>query len=126
MPFTPGHKLATGRPKGAKGKKSDDIREKCESLGIDVIDTLAYFSSGNWKALGYKSETFLKPAGASGVIEEMYIPPSLRLKAVIELSQYLHPKLKAIEHSGSIDSNIEAKAQVIISLPDNGRSPKSN
>lgn len=120
MPFEPGHKKAGGRPKGSKNKDSVFVQEKAKELGINPFEVLLYFAAGDWKSLGYKSETFIR-YGAQGIQnEEFTIEPNTRAKAAGEACQYLYPKLKAVEHSGAISTDVENPIQVVLTLPKNG------
>lgn len=124
MGFVKGHKKIGGRSKGT-GNKGLSATEIAEEMGVNPIRILGYFALGDWKGAGFPSATYAKLYGKE-FIEEMYITPTLMQKSAAELAQYMFAKLKAIEHSGSIDSNVESKTQLIISLPDNGRSAKGN
>ncbi len=119
MPFEKGHKKSGGRKKGVKNKESVPLEEKSKELGINPFEILLLFAQGDWQKLGYESQKIIK-FGANGVENEEYIiPPSVRAKAASEACQYLYPKLKAIEHSGSIDRE-DKPYQVILTLPSNG------
>lgn len=78
-----------GRKKGCPNKKTQELRECAERLGVNPFEVLLLFAEGNWKALGYNRSV---------------IAPPVRARAAAEACQYLHPKRKAIEHSGEIKS----------------------
>lgn len=117
MPFERGHRKFGGRKKGTRNKNNAPLFEKAKELKIDPFEVLLHFAKGDWKALGYESET-ITVYSKDVVNEEYTIQPIVRQRAAAEACQYLYPKLKAIEHTGEIDAN--AQAQLII-LPANGR-----
>lgn len=82
MPFQPGHKLAKGRPKGSINKNSLNLRE--------VIET-----------------TLGKTLSESILDELALLEPNERVRVKLDLMQYCHPKLKAIEITG--DENKDQK-----------------
>lgn len=102
---TPG----SGRKKGTPNKTISPLKERAEVLGIDPFEILLYFAAGNKAALNLTED----------------IPAQVRAKAAAEACQYLHPKLKAIEHSGDKDNPIHLQTQLII-LPSNGRESKDD
>jgi hypothetical protein len=70
-------------------------------LGVDPFEILLLFAKGDWKGLGYKSETVVKYSHGNPYKTDV-ITADHRLKAASEASQYLHPKRKAIErHDGN-------------------------
>lgn len=122
MPFQPGHKLSPGRKKGVKNKSVVPLQEKVKELGIDPFEILLLFAAGEWKKLNYKNEISIKYNGKGEVIGEDYIiDPSVRARAASEACQYIYPKLKAIEHSGTMKNEDEVKLTLTeIRLPKNG------
>ena len=72
MAFEKGHKKIGGRSKGQINKKTQDLFDKCEKLGVDPFEGLLLIARD-----GEKEET--------------------RLAAYKEICQYLFPKRKAIE-----------------------------
>ena len=111
-----------GRKKGTPNKSIDPLKERAEKLKIDPFEILLLFANGDWESLGYPAATFVKE-GSTFVNEELYIKPETRARAAAEACQYLHPKLKAIEHTGKDGSDLPS-SQTLIILPDNGRSSK--
>lgn len=85
-----------GRRKGTPNKKAIPLAEKAQALGIDPFEILLHFAAGDWKTLGYESETVIKYS-KDFQNEEYTIQPAVRAKAAAEACQYLHPKRKAIE-----------------------------
>lgn len=113
---TPG----SGRKKGTRNKESLPLLEKSKELGIDPFEVLLHFVHGNWKELGYINPTEIKVT-QYGKSEIDRITPEMRLRAASEASQYLYPKLKAIEHKGVENPNTQP---VVLILPSNGREVK--
>lgn len=85
-----------GRVKGTPNKKTQDVIDKLKAMGCDPIEGMA-----NIAAQAY-SEGDLPLAG------NMYK----------ELAQYVAPKRKAIEHSGSNDTPLDTMWQIKVVKPD--------
>jgi hypothetical protein len=85
--FKPGHTKCGGRKKGTPNKESLHAKEIAERLNCDLFEILCHFAMGNAKALKLKKDS---------------ISPGMRLAAAMEGAQYIHPKRKAIEHSGDV------------------------
>lgn len=115
----PGRKFG-GRKKGTPNKNQDPLKQKAKELGIDPFEILLLFAKGDWQALGYKAETFVKE-GSTFVNEELYIKPETRARAAAEACQYIYPKLKAIEHTS--DESFSA-TQIFLNIPPNGKEKK--
>lgn len=96
MPFEKGNKLATGRPKGSLGDRKRRVETLCKDLDVDPMEILLRFAKGDWKGLGYKSETVTKYSGETHWEEER-ISSSERIQAAKEAAQYVYSKLKTIE-----------------------------
>lgn len=94
-----------GRSKGTPNRSSMTVAELCESMGVNVIQNMIYFAEGDWKALGYASETVIKPGFAGIEIEELTIPQDLRYKANADLLKYIAPQRKSIEHKVDSDTS---------------------
>jgi hypothetical protein len=92
---TPG----SGRKKGTINKSSLPLREKAQALGIDPFEILLHFAAGNWKQLGYESETQTRYTSGGQGYEVKIITPDHRIKGASDACQYLHPKLKQVEAS---------------------------
>ncbi len=116
-PKTPG----SGRKKGTRNKESIPLWEKAKELGIDPFEVLLHFTNGNWKQLGYPGPTETKYLRDGTSYESPIITPDMRLRASSEACQYIHPKLKAIEHTGN---NTHGNQSTVIILPSNGREVK--
>ena len=87
-----------GRKKGSLNRNTQAVAEMCEAMGFNPIQTMIYFANGDWKALGYSSETVIKPGFAGIEIEELTIPQDLRYKANADLARFIHPHRKSVEH----------------------------
>lgn len=108
----------SGRKKGTPNKNAVPLKEKAEALGVDPFEILLLFAKGDWKELGYPAAMVVKYSQHCQN-EEFTIPPATRAKAAAEASQYLYPKLKAVEHSGKIEGDAN-KVSVTLTLPKNG------
>ena len=105
MPFEKGHVRYGGRAKGTPNKGISELKQRAKEIGIDPFDVLLYFAKGDWKSLGY-NQSFITRVGKGGETYDIErITPEMRMKAAGEAAQYLHPKLKAIEHSGDIGTS---------------------
>jgi hypothetical protein len=91
-----------GRQKGTPNKKTQEANELAQKLGVDPFAILLHFSAGNWKALGYKSQTEVRYSQAGEPYEVLVIQPDMRISAAKEAVKYIRPQLKAIEHKGDI------------------------
>lgn len=111
-----------GRQKGTPNKKVSPLRGKALELGIDPFEVLLLFAKGDWKALGYPSE-FDKKVSQGKEYQERVIDPSDRVNAAKEACKYIHPQLKAVEHSGP---DGQAIAIPLLILPSNGRELKED
>ncbi len=104
MAFKKGHKHSEGRPKGSKNKHNALVEETAARLGVNIFQTLCYFSEGDWKALGYDSEVQFseKGEGDGKQIRMGYtITPELRLKATESAAKYLYSQKQAVDVTSS-------------------------
>lgn len=93
-----------GRTKGVPNKKTQELHEIAEELGCNPFMVLLHFAKGDFEALGYdEHQSMVTKSGE--VVMVLTIPPELRQKSAKDACEYLHPKRKAVEHSGSIDGN---------------------
>jgi len=97
-----------GRKKGTLNRKTKELQDKCDELGVDPFEVLLLMTKGDWKALGYESKTRLVSASEHGDIYEDTIPPKLRADCAKEVCNYLLPKRKAVEHTGKLDLGLQA------------------
>lgn len=80
MPRPKGTPKTGGRKRGTPNKATIPVAELCDAKGCNPIEALIEFCvSSN---------------------------PGFRFQAAKELSQYIHPKRKAIEHSGEIKNAV--------------------
>jgi hypothetical protein len=93
-------KKTGGRQKGTPNKKTQDVMEVCERLGLNPIEVLARFALGDWNGLGYESAQIEVNHTEYGSVLKYTIDPGVRSKCAAELASYIFPKRKAIEHSG--------------------------
>lgn len=95
-----------GRVRGSPNKPTQDLLQKCADLGCDPFDILQRIAMGDWEGLGYEEANFAVSFTADGnAIERERITLQDRAKAASELCQYLYPKRKALENSGSIGND---------------------
>jgi hypothetical protein len=80
-----------GRQKGTPNKVTQEIVEKLQALGCDPIEGMARIA--------------IDPDSK----------PELRLRAYVELAQYVAPKRKALEMCGDLD--VEVRRSVISDTP---------
>jgi hypothetical protein len=89
----------SGRKPGTPNKKTQELRDLADKLGVNPFEILLHFAKGNWEALGYEGPTVTKVT-QGGVVVEDRISPELRSSSAREACKYLFPQLKAVEHSG--------------------------
>lgn len=106
-----------GRKKGTPNKDTQTLRERAAALGVDPFEILLHFAAGNWGELGYDSPSREIPTKDGGTVTVDTISPELREKAAKDVSEYLYPKLKSIEHKGDGPGNpFNALAQAVASI----------
>ena len=116
MPFQKGNKIATGRPKGVKNHRTALVEMMAAKYEVDPFQILLMFAHGDWKGLGYDSETYVME-NATGATKIGYtISPEMRLHAAKEATAYLHAKKKEqIEEDNTIEvMSIEEKKKFLI------------
>ena len=104
-----------GRKKGTPNKDKKKLHEKAEELGVDPFEILLLIAKGDWKGLGYVSETVSRVTKEGIEIEIGRIELRDRLNAAKEACNYIHPKRKAIEVSsdeGNITINLATKVSL--------------
>lgn len=84
-----------GRQKGTPNKDTSQLAQLAQQLDVDPFEILLLFASGDFMSLGINEVT-----------------PDQRLKAATEACTYLHPKRKALEHSG----DMELKGQITVTV----------
>jgi hypothetical protein len=87
-----------GRPRGSLNKKTQELFDKAEELGVNPFEVLLLFAKGDFAALGYDKYQF-KQVGEHA-IEELTISPETRLRAAEKACEYLYPKRRAVEFEG--------------------------
>jgi hypothetical protein len=100
-----------GRQKGTPNKATYNAQEIAERLGIHPFEVICHTVAGNWKALGYKTESVEQCTPDGGILLKDRITLDMRLKAAIEACKYLHTQLKAVEVKNSAE---DAGFKVII------------
>jgi hypothetical protein len=111
--FKPGQGRLGGRAKGTPNKSTVELRERIASLGCDPFEFMALIATNKLPCgvcRGSGKTPYRTPKGqiAKRVCESCYgsllekCDPDLRLTAARELAQYLEPKRKAVEHTGTV------------------------
>lgn len=91
-----------GRVKGVPNKQTQTLQEISERLECNPFEILLYFAKGDHDALGYEEHQILVTKTGE-TVTVLTISPELRQKSAKDACEYLHPKRKALEHSGSIE-----------------------
>ena len=73
--------------------------ERAQALGIDPFEILLRFAAGDWKGLGYDSDTITKYTAKGDPYEEDRISPDHRITAALGAARHILPTLKAIDVS---------------------------
>lgn len=102
----PGSPKTGGRQKGTPNKKSTEAARLAERLGVDHFEVLCLIAKGDWKSLGYERATVTRFGKDGMTLEEDQITIDHRLSAAKEGAKYLYPQLKAVEHSGEINTSL--------------------
>jgi len=85
-------------------RKGKDLSLVADEIGVNPFEILLYAAGGLWQELGLTSPTITKVSAQGNEYEVEALPIELRIAAAKEACQYLHPKKRAIEHSGSDDA----------------------
>ena len=97
----PGSERVGGRQKGTPNKKTAELQDRVKkfmnSMGIKNFDPLV---------------------ALAGISQDKATPLKLKVEALKELTQYYHPKRRAIEVSGEQTVNIKEKQDKIKELDD--------
>ena len=93
-----GARPGAGRPRGSKGRRTEDIEAMLERLGCNPLEVLAMIAINDKKGLG----------------EEQDISITLRQRAASDLMPYIAPKLRSsqVEITGSREDQ-----RLIVQLP---------
>ena len=89
----------SGRKKGSKNLKSFNAEILAHQLGVDPVEILLRFADGDWKGLGYKSQTTIAYTGQGIEYEKYEIEAETRMLAAKEAAKYLYSPKKIIEVS---------------------------
>jgi hypothetical protein len=92
-----GHKLSPGRPKGSQNKRTLEIQEIANRVGVNPLEILLKIAAGDWKGLGYVNEVYIKETAEGEQTMGYTITPEMRLNAAKEASQYLYSKKRPEE-----------------------------
>ncbi len=92
--------VSGGRPKGRKNNSTLEADELARKLGVDPFEILLLMAKGDYKALGYQSEMQTISVNESGSVEDFTIPVAVRAKCAAQATEFLRPKLKAVDISG--------------------------
>lgn len=87
------NKAGPGRPKGSKNQRTIEL----EVLALkypNPFELLMLFAAGDWKALGYDSETYVMESAQGATKIGYTISPELRVVAAREACRYLYPMKK--------------------------------
>lgn len=115
MARPPGSPKYGGRQKGTPNKRNHNqhLIEIAQRLDVNPFEVLCHFAKGDWKALGFESKTTIVygPGGSESIEEN--IPIQLRLKAAMEMAQYLYPKKRSIEIKTDLSPEEQMIAQMV-------------
>jgi hypothetical protein len=92
-----GDKKTGRRQKGIPNRKTVEMHQKCQELGVDPFEVLCFYASRNWKKLGYQSATVTKVLKDGGVIEVDRITSDQQIECAKELCQYLYAKKRSVD-----------------------------
>lgn len=92
-----------GRQKGTPNKRTQEVIDLAAKLGVSPMEVLLRITGNDWQGLGYEAPTFVKLT-KEGPVEVERITLQDRLSAAKATADFIYPKLKAIEHSGSVES----------------------
>lgn len=95
------------RPKGVPNRKTTELQEIAERIGVNPFEILCLFAKEDWKGLGYEKATYTKVFQDGGTMEIERISPELRFQAAKEASKYLFPQRKAVELSTQDDAGFK-------------------
>jgi len=105
MPFQTGNTEGKGRPKGSKNKAVQVVEDLVTKLDVDPLEILMLFAKGDWKALGYKSESTIAYTSAGIEYEKLTITPEHRINAATSAVKYIYSQKKAIELSNQAEAD---------------------
>ena len=127
MPFKKGHKKVGGKKKGSVNKATQSLQDRARELGINPFEIQLFIAAGKWKELGYTKETKTEYTQFGVPVEVERFPIELRQKAAKDVSPYLYPQLKSVEHKGDAANNfMQTLAQVMASTIPKKDDPSGN
>lgn len=92
-----GSKKSGGRKIGTPNKRTEELENIAQRIGVNPFEVLCLISAGNWKGLGYKEKTKNKWLPSGIEVEEDVISLESRLQAAKEACKYLFPQRKAVD-----------------------------
>ena len=95
----PGSERVGGRQKGTPNKKTVELQDRVKKF---------------MNAMGIKN--FDPLVALAGISQDKSTPLKLKVEALKELSQYFHPKRRAVEFSGEQTINVQEKQQKLKEL----------
>lgn len=95
----PGSERVGGRQKGTPNKKTAELQDRVKKF---------------MNAMGIKN--FDPLVALAGISQDKSTPLKLKVEALKELSQYFHPKRRAVEFSGEQTINVQEKQQKLKEL----------
>jgi len=91
-----------GRKKGTPNKRTQDLNDLAERLGVNPIEILLNIAKGDFKALGYENnEVITMKDGKPNVTERITLDD--RRAAAKDASPYLFAQRKAVEVTGEVE-----------------------
>jgi hypothetical protein len=102
-----------GRQKGSLNKKTEHIFALCEKHNFDPIETLIFFATGDWQALGLDSQYTEKQGFQGAIVRELTISTLIMKDAAKDLIQFMYPKRKSVEH---IDANGNPQKPIVLAF----------
>jgi hypothetical protein len=111
MPFQKGHKKEGGRKKGSPNRKTLVIEELVARLDVDPLEVLLLFTKGDWKALGYESESIICYNSAGVEYSKLTILPEHRISAAKEAVKYLYSQKKSVDISSNSEEGFKIMVQ---------------
>lgn len=104
---TGGRRPGAGRKKGIPNKKTQLVEDILNNIGCNPLQILADIAVGK----PMKAGIGLNAAGDDYAEGEVRPTLDQRMSAAKELAQYVYPKRKAVEHSGSLGTYQLTKEQ---------------
>ncbi len=100
-----GYAKTGGRKKGTPNYTTMRAMTIAIANSFNPFEMLMHFARGDEKALGWK-EPLVQVLPDGRMLELERITPQMRLAAIMEACEYVHPKMKSIEHTGDPDNPI--------------------